>query len=129
MSLTTVFDGLHLFCAAYWGLLDGPIGSVDQSFASRVRARGSGKIWAAGVLPGYDDTRVPGRTNSYRVPRRDGATYRQSWLAAINSHPSWITITSFNEWFEGSMVEPSRSYHTLYLRLTSQYSRQWRAMR
>jgi hypothetical protein len=84
------------------------------------------KIWAAGVLPGYDDTRVPGRTGTYIVPRNNGATYRTSWMAAIASNPGWITITTFNEWFEGAMIEPSIHYGNLYLDLTAQYAKLWR---
>lgn len=132
-SLLSVFDGLHLFSAGYWGLLNGTMASVDQNFRSRINAynaaHGTQKIWAAGVEPGYDDTRVPGRTGAYTVPRNKGATYRTSWAAAMSSGPDWITITTFNEWFEGAMIEPSVSYGSLYLNLTKQYSQQWRSMR
>ena len=124
MRLLRVFDGIHLYSAGYWGLLDHTMTTVDIDFAAEVHAQG--KIWAAGVEPGYDDTRIPGRTGTYRVPRRGGATYAESWRAAITSRPDWITITSFNEWFEGSMIEPSTRYDDLYLRLTKQYSRAWR---
>jgi hypothetical protein len=130
VSLLSVFDGLHLFSAAYWGLLNGTIGSVDQSFRARIDAYNAAhrthRIWAAGVQAGYDDTRVPGRTGTYRVPRKKGATYRASWQGAMSSRPEWITISTFNEWFEGSMIEPSVSYGNRYLALTKQYSAQWR---
>jgi hypothetical protein len=76
-------------------------------------------------LPGYNDTRVPGRTGTYIVARNNGATYSESWQGAISSNPDWITITSFNEWFEGSMLEPSVTYGNLYLNLTAQFRRQW----
>lgn len=132
-SLLTVFDGLHLYSAGYWGLLDGTMNAVDGGLRSRIdafdTAHRTNRIWAAGVLPGYDDTRVPGRANPYRVPRNNGATYRASWLGATVSRPAWITITSFNEWFEGSMIEPSRTYGNLYLDLTRRYAAQWRATR
>jgi Glycosyl hydrolase family 99 len=127
-SLLSVFDGLHLFSAADWGLLDGTVGSIDRSFHDQVKAHGANKIWAAGVEPGWDDTRVPGRAHPHRVPRRNGATYRASWQAAMHSAPAWITITSFNEWFEGATIEPSVHYGSLYLRLTNRYASQWRHM-
>jgi hypothetical protein len=130
VSLLTVFDGLHLFSAAYWALLDGTISGVDRGFRSRIdaynAAHGTHRIWTAGVQPGADDTRIPGRANPHRVPRDNGATYRASWLGAMHSAPDWITITSFNEWFEGTMIEPSLTYGNLYLSLTRQLSRQWR---
>ncbi len=128
-SLLSVFDGLHLFSAGYWGIQSNNMTAVDQGFRAKINAYNSAnkthKIWAAGVLPGYDDTHVPGRTGTYIVPRNNGATYATSWTAAIASHPEWITITSFNEWFEGAMIEPGVNYGTQYLSLTQQYAKQW----
>jgi len=122
ISLLSVFDGIHLFSGGYWGLQNGNMTAVDQRFRAKVDAYNSAnktqKIWAAGVLPGYDDTRVPGRTGTFIVPRNHGQTYRTSWDAAIASNPDWITITSYNEWFEGSMIEPSKTYGTQYLDIT-----------
>ncbi|GAC1389606.1 MAG: endo-alpha-mannosidase [Ktedonobacteraceae bacterium] len=128
-SLLDVFDGIHLFSAGYWGLLHGNMGAVDQSFRAMVNnynaIHHTNKIWAAGVMPGYDDTRIPGRTGTFVVPRNNGATYNTSWTAAIGSSPDWVTITSFNEWFEGSMIEPSVKYNMQYLDITQQYTKQW----
>jgi hypothetical protein len=129
LSALSVFDGIHLFSAGYWGILHGDMAAVDQGFRSQIDAYNSAhhtqKIWAAGVLPGYDDTRVPGRTGTYIVPRNNGATYRTSWMAAMASNPDWITITTFNEWFEGAMIEPSIHYGNQYLDLTAQYAKLW----
>jgi len=128
-SLLSVFDGLHLFSAAYWGIQNGDITAVDQGFRAKIdaynQAHSTQKIWAAGVLPGYDDTRIPGRTGTYIVPRNNGTTYNESWTGALASKPDWITITSFNEWFEGSMIEPSIHYGNLYLDMTQQYTKQF----
>jgi Glycosyl hydrolase family 99 len=127
MKLLDVFDGIHLFSAGYWGILHHTMKQVDQGFRNQISTYNTihhtHKIWAAGVLPGYNDTRVPGRTGTYIVPRNNGATYRTSWEAALASKPDWITITSFNEWFEGAMIEPSVHYHTLYLDITRQYAK------
>ncbi|MBE3560361.1 MAG: hypothetical protein IMW89_14220 [Ktedonobacteraceae bacterium] len=129
-DLLRVFDGLHLFSAGYWGIKNNTMPAVDNGFRTKIdaynNAHNTRKIWAAGVLPGYDDTRVPGRTGAYTVPRNNGATYTTSWQAAIGSRPDWITITSFNEWFEGSQIEPGTSYNMQYLNLTRQFARQWR---
>ena len=129
MSLLNVFDGIHLFSAGYWGIQHGDMPQVDQGFRNQITAYNqtyhTQKIWAAGVLPGYDDTRIPGRQGTFIVPRNNGATYRTSWSAATSSSPDWITISTFNEWFEGAMVEPSMHYHNQYLDLTQQFSKQW----
>jgi hypothetical protein len=129
MNLLTVFDGIHLFSGGYWGLQSGTMPAVDLGFRNKVtaynQANGTQKIWAAGVIPGYDDTRVPGRTGTYIVPRNNGATYTTGWQAAMSSNPEWITITSFNEWFEGAEIEPSVTYGNEYLDLTQQFTSQW----
>ena len=129
MSLLTVFDGIHLFSGAYWGIQHNDMNQVDQGFRSQIdaynQAHKTQKIWAAGVVPGFNDTKVPGRTNTVVVARNNGSTYRSSWTGAISSNPDWITITSFNEWFEGSMIEPSVTYADLYLNITQQYAQQW----
>ena len=129
MNLLNVFDGIHLFSAGYWGIQHGTMPQVDQGFRNQINAYNQAhhtqKIWAAGVLPGYDDTRVPGRQGTYIVPRNNGATYSTSWRAAMSSKPDWITITTFNEWFEGAMIEPSVHYGNQYLNLTHQFAKQW----
>ncbi len=129
MQLLDVFDGIHLFSAAYWGILEGDITAVDQGFRNKIdaynRAHHTQKIWAAGVLPGYDDTRIPGRKGTYIVPRHNGATYRLSWNGALASNPVWITITTFNEWFEGAMIEPGIHYGNLYLDITRAFAKRW----
>lgn len=128
-NLLNVFDGIHLFSGGYWGLLNGNMAAVDQGFRAKVnaynKAHHTQKIWAAGVIPGYDDTRVPGRTGTYIVPRKNGATYRTSWNAALSSNPDWVTITSFNEWFEGAMIEPSVHYGNQYLDITRDFATKW----
>lgn len=129
MSLLSVFDGIHLFSAAYWGIQHGDITAVDEGFRNEITAYNNTnhtqKIWAAGVFPGFNDTKVPGRTGTFIVQRNNGQTYQQSWAGATASSPDWITITSFNEWFEGSMIEPSVTYGNLYLSLTQQYAKGW----
>jgi hypothetical protein len=130
LNVLSVFDGIHLFSAAYWGIQNNDITAVDQGFRREInaynKAHHTQKIWAAGVLPGYNDTRVPGRTGTYIVPRNNGATYRASWNGAIASSPDWITITSYNEWFEGSMLEASVTYGNLYINLTGSLAAKWR---
>ena len=118
LALLDVFDGLHQFGAALWAA---DPGASDRTYRSRIdaynRAHGTAKIWAAGVAPGHDDTRL-GRPRPVYVERQGGAYYRRSFEGAISSNPEWITITSFNEWFEGTQIEPSPAYGDLYLTLT-----------
>jgi hypothetical protein len=40
-------------------------------------------------------------------PREDGATYDSMWRAALAAHADVVTITSYNEWSEGTQIEPA----------------------
>jgi len=42
---------------------------------------------------------------------------------AIKAKPDWVLITSWNEWHEGSEIEPSLEYGDKYLSLTQEYGR------
>jgi hypothetical protein len=62
-------------------------------------------LCAPSVGPGYDARRGDGDP---RVkPRRSGRTYDAMWRAAIQVHADRVTITSFNEWHEGTQIEPA----------------------
>ncbi len=59
------------------------------------------------VGPGYDATRA---TGDLRVKaRRNGATYDGMWRAALAAGADLVTITSYNEWNEGTQIEPASS--------------------
>jgi glycoprotein endo-alpha-1,2-mannosidase len=59
------------------------------------------------VGPGYVASRA---TGDKRIKsRRDGRTYDSMWKAAIKAEPDGVTITSYNEWHEGTQIEPARA--------------------
>ncbi len=127
-SQLSVFDGHYLYSNTWNPPAD--LNATNQKFAGRVEAMrnatASPKLWVATVMPGYNDVGV--RPNSGFVRGRDGgAYYAQSWQAAIASNPNWVVITSFNEWPEGTYIEPSAAYGDAYLGLTAQYSSQFKA--
>jgi len=123
MSYQAVFDGHHLYSNTWNPPSD--LGYTNQKFANWTatasQQHGTYKRWVATVMPGYDDTRT-GRGNAFAKDREGGAYYERSWQAAIASGPVWIVITSFNEWPEGSYIEPSVAYGERYLELTAQWS-------
>ncbi len=123
MAYQAVFDGHHLYSNTWNPPSD--LTYTNQKFANWTAAAseqyGTHKRWVATVMPGYDDTRT-GRGNAFARDREGGAYYERSWQAAIASGPDWIVITSFNEWPEGSYIEPSVAYGSRYLELTSQWS-------
>jgi len=95
------------------------IGALPGVIRDQHRA---GRIVAAAVMPGYDDTgyRTPGSI----LARGNGAAYRRFWREAPAA--DWVTITSFNEWHEGSEIEPSVEDGTTYLDLTRSLGDAWR---
>ena len=68
-------------------------------------AREHGRIACVTVIPGYDDTKI--RKPGLKADRLDGQVYRVLWDKAIKAKPDWVLITSWNEWHEGSEIEPS----------------------
>ncbi|MDH2426325.1 discoidin domain-containing protein [Sphaerisporangium sp. TRM90804] len=75
--------------------------------------KANGLVWAPSVGPGYiDDRAVVGNTTP-TLPRDNGATYDTEWRNALDpatgGPPSWVSVTSFNEWHEGSVLEPVTS--------------------
>lgn len=93
ISYQQVFDGHHLYSIAW----SRDVNSTLEDWAGRVRGAGTGKLWVATAMPGYDDTRTtrPGR---FARGRDSGNFYRETWQAAIRSNPDLVIINSFNEW-------------------------------
>lgn len=123
LAYQSVFDGHHLYSIT-WPNRIAPSKTL-ASWGDRVRKynreHGTAKLWVATVMPGYDDRKV--RPGSGFARSRDGGDYyRQCWQAAISSKPQWIIINSFNEWPEGTYIEPSRAHGSLYLDLTRQWA-------
>jgi len=116
----TVFDGIHMY---------NPVGlarddAAAQYEAASLLARAQDRLFAATVLPGYDEAyKDPSLTY---LDREDGQTYRAYWTLARASSPHWILITSYNEWHEGSEIEPSVEFGTAYLEITAEEAAAWR---
>lgn len=123
-SYARLFDGLHTYNIC--GQVRGKSPEALRVWSGRhyadavVLARKHGRISCVTVIPGYDDTKI--RKPGLRVARRNGATYRVLWEEALRANPDWVLITSWNEWHEGSEIEPSREDGERYLQLTAQYA-------
>src|SRR5882724_8349446 len=71
-------------------------------------ARSKGLIWSPSVGPGYIDRRAVPNSKAGLVDRKNGQAYDDNWNFVFESGiPHWVSITSFNEWHEGSMIEPA----------------------
>ena len=79
-------------------------------------------LYVATVSPGYDDSKIPDPARTAPVVPRGaaGERYLASWEAALAAQPDWVMITSWNEWFEGTAIEPSVGHGDLALRQTAE---------
>lgn len=73
-----------------------------QAWAER-----NGKVFIPCVGPGYIDTRVRPWNGSTTRDRGNGKYYDDMFGAAVASGAPYIGITSFNEWHEGTQIEPA----------------------
>jgi glycoprotein endo-alpha-1,2-mannosidase len=93
------FDGLYTYDVLARGA--GTFARTCEQ-ARRVRL-----LCSPSVGPGYDARRAG--LDARVKARRNGATYDSMWRAAIRAKPDVITITSYNEWHEGTQIEPAGS--------------------
>lgn len=121
-----VFDGAHSYGPAGDVAAARRHGESTEVWAKRAmgwwaeRPRREGKISCATVFPGYDDTKV--RRPGLKVDREGGKLYQMLWREAVAASPDWVLITSFNEWHEGSEIEPSVELADAYVMMTTEWS-------
>ncbi len=75
---------------------------------------GSPRIAVATVMPGYDETRLVGRSGR-AVSRESGEFYDRQWEAALASGTDWVVISTWNEWAENTQVEAGQRFGALYV--------------
>jgi len=115
-----VFDGLHDYATFIW-----PLDDVENRYESAsLLCDLKGKLFAATVAPGLDKAGI-GQPEVF-VDRRNGDFYRDLWEIAILNAADWVLITSYNEWHEGTEIEPSVEYGAEYLDLTRELADRWR---
>ena len=65
-----------------------------------------GLAFIPSVGPGYNDTRIRPWNAVNTRSRENGAYYDRMWQAAVDAEATVVTVTSFNEWGEGTQIEP-----------------------
>lgn len=86
-------------------------GSTSASWAQARRdLAAAGKLFVPAVGPGYDDTRIRPWNAPNTRKRARGAYYDRMWEAALGATPHAVSITSFNEWGEGTQIEGARPH-------------------
>ncbi len=129
-AYAALFDGIHAYnpLGTYLGKKPGELPAAAEGFMEKVvgLAREKGRIACATILPGYDDTKI--RKPGACLDRLGGRLYDIQWKAALAARPDWVVITSFNEWHEGSEIEPSLQLGRKYLEATARWTALWRKL-
>lgn len=126
-----LFDGLHAYginvpddlgkhlTVDRLGALHTFLAKYDTYTAHMARQRN--RISCLLVSPG-SDARKAYKWDT-QMDRLDGQTYRTYWEEALKANPDWVIITSWNEWGEGTEIEPSLELGDKYLQITAEYSK------
>lgn len=133
-----LFDGLYVYRIDH---RDYPQSWLKQKrFADALRVverQGNlpigGLYFADTIAPGFDDTRAAAAGSDLRSPappfardRRNGGYYADTFTATANTGGDFLFVKSYNEWIEGTEIEPGATYGDTYLNLTCQYANAYR---
>jgi hypothetical protein len=136
-AFNPLFDGLYVYRIDH---KNAPRSWLKQPvFAQRLREaeKGAGvKLYFADtVAPGFDDTRsFKVKATDVRMPatafarnRADGGYYRDTFSVTSETGGDLLLVKSFNEWIEGTAIEPGSTYGDLYLNLTCELGNAYRS--
>ncbi|KAG2448209.1 hypothetical protein HYH02_006794 [Chlamydomonas schloesseri] len=70
-------------------------------------ARAHQRIFVPSLGPGYHDGKIRPWNMAARREREGSDRYKRLWDQAINLGVHFVSITSYNEWGEGTQVEPA----------------------
>lgn len=100
------FDGVYTYFATN-GFTHGSTTTNWARLASW--AEQHGMIFIPSIGPGYEDTRIRPWNAKNSRSREEGKYYERMMSAAFNLDkvPEVISVTSWNEWHEGTQIEPA----------------------
>lgn len=85
------------------------------------------KLWMRDVRPGYDDTHLFHRSETRFVDREGGDFFHRQFDEAEAHDPQWLRITTWNEYYENTYIEPSQVHGTKYLDIAKERIEQWKS--
>lgn len=128
-----VFDGAFVYSPSFtWGNQpDAPFNDTfalweDRNLWLTALTRTMGATSSTGIAPAYDDT-VNRPERGFVIPAYPpggGTMYGRSWDSVLAQGATLPAVATFNEFFEGSSVEPSREFGDGFLRATAAHRAQ-----
>jgi glycoprotein endo-alpha-1,2-mannosidase len=98
------FDGMY----TYFASSGFTFGSTPANWKNmQLWADKHNKKFIPSVGPGYNDNRIRPWNSVNTKSRRQGKYYDEMFAAALQANLKMIGITSFNEWHEGTQIEPA----------------------
>lgn len=119
LAQTTDADGLFAY-EAYQNLQHFYPGLVET-------AKKAGVIFIPCVSPGFNINRTMHKTSEMYRTRKLGRTYDEWWERVIAADADFVAIISFNEWHEGTQIEPAvpaQQLHEHYLSYNGAFGKQ-----
>ena len=95
------FDGIYTYDAVRFA--PGDFAGVCAT------ARRNGLLCSPSVSPGYTATRLKPSDTQF-VARDNGGRYDATWAGALDARADIVSITSHNEWHEGTQLEAAVPY-------------------
>lgn len=143
------FDGTFIYSPSFvWGNhprdgegnFQNSYGDIFQSWEDRniwltAATEGDNRFSSYGIAPAYDDTvnragffktddpTAPERSFGFKIPAYtdQGSTYDLMWGSVLRHRPDLVLVATFNEFFEGSSIEPSLEFGDQFLPATRAY--------
>ena len=98
------FDGFYTYFASQ-GFVYGSTPRNWREMKAKAKQFSRLRFFIPSVGPGYDDTVVRPWNFGTTKDRLGGSYYKQMWTDALQLQPEIVSITSFNEWHEGTQIE------------------------
>lgn len=121
-----LFARTHLD-AAYNGVVDAGFAWVgDEEYldwfyrtGQEMREDGTLAYWVGSANPGFNDSGVFGWGRGPRVTERNGMeTYAKYWSYVLEARPDAVQIVTWNDFEEGTTIEPTEEYGFDYVNCT-----------
>lgn len=128
-----VFDGMHMFNPAAYSNIPWVIsGRATETRTYNLLADPAAprKLWVGTAYPGKD-ARIYGEgSEAYLgqlfIDRENGALYDYMWNTNLDNNPDWMMVSTWNDYFMNTQIEPSQAIGNHYLDATKLFADEYR---